>query len=268
VAYKGKKPPDSNPPTLTKNGPDGNKDALSALSKKPAKLLFALGFDPTKMVQLQQQVIDLHKQLADAQKDVTRKTEEVVEAQKEVVEAQKEVVEAQKEVVEAQKDVTRKTEEVVERADRITQLKLDLVQANAALDRIKGRSNLRGIIEYIAQTEIAAQKLKKPMSNTAAIEKLFDDSDSAVGKDFMAYLRKNLATNGVVEKDVVKEGKSIYGHLSGFAHGTTPVVEIHETNFNNNQLFVLGCILSYWSRPFLFYDTTEHQQAFPFTISP
>jgi len=247
VAYKGKKPPDSNPPTLTKNGPDGNKDALSALSKKPAKLLFALGFDPTKMVQLQQQVIDLHKQLADAQKDVTRKTEEVVEAQK---------------------DVTRKTEEVVERADRITQLKLDLVQANAALDRIKGRSNLRGIIEYIAQTEIAAQKLKKPMSNTAAIEKLFDDSDSAVGKDFMAYLRKNLATNGVVEKDVVKEGKSIYGHLSGFAHGTTPVVEIHETNFNNNQLFVLGCILSYWSRPFLFYDTTEHQQAFPFTISP
>jgi hypothetical protein len=96
---------------------------------------------------------------------------------------------------------------------------------------------------------------------------LFDEKDTQVGVPFMNYLRKNIAPNNLVEKDVVKAGRDIYGFLSGYMHGSELEVEIKEPDFTRNQIFVMGAIFYYFNRYFEFINEEGKTSQFPYSIT-
>jgi len=265
------------------NKPSERRDTLTTesfppeLLDKPAKFFISIGLNPFV---LQQQIYHLQQKVVDQAEQLVKRAEEVIETKNEVLETKNEVVATQKEVTKKADEVTKKADEVTKKADevarkaeeisvkvkRIGELEKELTEIHGQLDRERGRSNLRGVLESIV--EEINKKTGKNFSNTSAIKLLFDEKDPVVGQPFMNYLRRNIQSNqSLVESDVVKEGKNIYSTLSGFQHGAIPEVEIYEAVFNRNQQFVLGCILRYFTRHFTFVNAAGHTTQFPYSIS-
>eukprot|EP01089_Gocevia_fonbrunei_P001743 TRINITY_DN1163_c0_g1_i4.p1 TRINITY_DN1163_c0_g1~~TRINITY_DN1163_c0_g1_i4.p1 ORF type:complete len:285 (-),score=53.92 TRINITY_DN1163_c0_g1_i4:88-942(-) len=178
---------------------------------------------PRVLQELQIKVDTLTLDLVHSKNETIAALWKVIAALDKVIAAEREkgekVTVAQKEVTAAEEKVT--AAEIEKFAAQVEQygLEKELAYKNEKIDRANGHTNIRGVIEGIADD--ICRMLNIEVSTTEAINMLFSDKNDK-GKAFLAKLQPWIRANGLVENDVIVAGKGIYSFLSSYQHGSYP----------------------------------------------